>query len=98
MTHETALYEDMEAFLRVAKYPLVKHCDMTAEMKEEATDICITAVEKYASEMEKCTHVRFLGFLSHRRGTSRSIADDQGYDGQEIRTYVARHRGQGLLL
>lgn len=50
-------FEDMEAFLRVAKYPLVKFCDMHGEMKEEATDICITAVEKYATEMEKCTHV-----------------------------------------
>lgn len=28
-------FEDMEAFLRVAKYTLVKHTDMHVEMKEE---------------------------------------------------------------
>ncbi len=28
-------FEDMEAFYRVAKYTLVKHTDMTPEMKEE---------------------------------------------------------------
>lgn len=50
--------QSMEEFFKVAKYPLVKHCDMTAEMKEEAIDICITAVEKFPSEREKCTQVR----------------------------------------
>jgi dynein light chain 4 len=30
---------------------------MTAEMREEAMDICITAVEKYPADMEKCTQV-----------------------------------------
>lgn len=30
---------------------------MTAEVREEALDICITAVEKYATDMEKCTQV-----------------------------------------
>lgn len=45
-----------------AKYPLVKYTDMTAEVREEALDICITAVEKYATDMEKCTQVsRGLG-------------------------------------
>ena len=57
MTTVETSFEDMEAFFRVAKYPLIKFCDMYGEMKEEAMDICITAVEKYASEMEKCTHV-----------------------------------------
>jgi hypothetical protein len=28
-------FDDMEAFLRVAKYTLVKHTDMHAEMREE---------------------------------------------------------------
>ena len=42
---------------RMAKYPLVKYTDMTAEMKEEAMDVCITAVEKYHADMEKCTQV-----------------------------------------
>ncbi len=41
-----------------AKYPLVKYTDMTAEMREAEMDICIKAVEKYPSDMEKCTQVR----------------------------------------
>jgi hypothetical protein len=53
-----ALYQQsMEEFFKVAKYPLVKECDMTAEMKEEAIDVCITAVEKFPGEREKCTQV-----------------------------------------
>lgn len=48
---------DMEAFFRQAKYPLIKYTDMSAEMREEAMDVCITAVEKYPSEVEKCTQV-----------------------------------------
>lgn len=31
--------------------------DMPAEMRDEAMDICIIAVEKYQKEMEKCTQV-----------------------------------------
>ena len=51
--------EDMEAFLRVAKYTLIKFTDMNAEMREEAVDISITAVEKYPNlaDLEKCTQV-----------------------------------------
>jgi dynein light chain 4, axonemal len=49
----------MEEFAKMAKYPLVKRCDMTTEMKEEAIDTCITAVEKFPSEREKCTQVCF---------------------------------------
>ena len=49
----------MEAFLKMAKYPLVKHTDMTTEMREEAMDTCITAVEKHHADMEKCTQVSF---------------------------------------
>lgn len=30
---------------------------MPAEMRDEAMDICIIAVEKYQKEMEKCTQV-----------------------------------------
>lgn len=48
---------DMEAFQRAAKYTLVKYTDMHIEMKEEAMDICITAVEKYTTDIEKCTQV-----------------------------------------
>lgn len=50
--------EDMEQFLRWAKVPLVRYTDMHAEMREEAMDVSITAVEKYPSDMEKCTQVR----------------------------------------
>mmetsp|Transcript_31057 Transcript_31057/g.68955 ORF Transcript_31057/g.68955 Transcript_31057/m.68955 type:complete len:108 (+) Transcript_31057:226-549(+) len=50
-------FEDMEAFLRAAKYTLVKYTDMHVEMKEEAMDICITAVEKYPNDTEKCTQM-----------------------------------------
>lgn len=42
------------AFLQ---YTLVKFTDMHVEMKEEAMDICITAVEKYPNDAEKCTQV-----------------------------------------
>jgi hypothetical protein len=61
-------FEDMEAFFRQAKYPLVKYTDMTAEMKEEAMDICITAVEKYPADMDKCTQVGAV-----RRSNNRII-------------------------
>lgn len=57
---ETLHPMDMETFFRQAKYPLIKYTDMTAEMREEAMDICITAVEKYPSDMEKCTQVCYL--------------------------------------
>ena len=52
--------KDMEAFLKMAKYPLVKHTDMTTEMREEAMDTCITAVEKHHADMEKCTQVSLI--------------------------------------
>lgn len=48
-----------------AKYPLVKYTDMTAEMREEAMDICITAVEKYPNDMEKCTQVGAVHSVQH---------------------------------
>ncbi|GFH14678.1 dynein light chain [Haematococcus lacustris] len=57
MAAATVEFEDLEAFLRVAKYTIVKNTDMNVEMKEEAMDICITAVEKYPNDMEKCTQM-----------------------------------------
>lgn len=57
MAQEPEDIKDMEAFLKMAKYPLVKHTDMTQEMREEAMDTCITAVEKHHADMEKCTQV-----------------------------------------
>ena len=53
--------QSMDEFFKMAKYPLVRQCDMSAEMKEEAMDICITAVEKFPQEREKCTQVRRRG-------------------------------------
>ena len=49
--------KDMEAFSKMAKYPLVRQTDMSAEMREEAVDVCVTAVEKHQTDMEKCTQV-----------------------------------------
>lgn len=51
------VFEDLEAYFRVAKYPIVKYTDMNAEMREEASDILITAVEKFPADLEKCTQV-----------------------------------------
>ena len=49
--------KDMDAFFKMAKYPLVRQTDMSAEMREEAVDVCVTAVEKHQTDMEKCTQV-----------------------------------------
>ena len=46
---------DKEAFLKIAKYPLVKFSDMSTEMRDEAIDISISAVEKNPKNMEKAT-------------------------------------------
>lgn len=82
----TPLYkQSMDEFFKMAKYPLIKHCDMTAEMREEAVDICITAVEKFPSEREKCTQVRI-----NRQGNASSIV-------QRCRRFLgsaARHERQ----
>ena len=49
--------KDMGAFLSMANYPLVKHSDMTQETRDSAVDICMTAVEKFATDLEKCSQV-----------------------------------------
>jgi len=49
----------MEAFFRTANYPLVESSDMSAEVREEALDVCLLACEKHSADMEKCTQVRF---------------------------------------
>ena len=48
---------DMEAFRKMAKYPLVRACDMAPDVREEAVDICMTAVEKHQPDMERITQV-----------------------------------------
>ena len=39
--------EDREAFLKLARYPLNKHCDMEADMRTEAQQILVSAFEKF---------------------------------------------------
>ncbi|GAQ80054.1 Dynein light chain type 1 family protein [Klebsormidium nitens] len=43
---------DREAFLKMAKYPLIKSSDMMEEMRNEAVEMVITAVEKYSNNYE----------------------------------------------
>ena len=45
--------EEREAFLKMANYSLVKHTDMMAEVRDEAVDICMNAVEKFPSDLSK---------------------------------------------
>ena len=52
------LIADQDAFYRTANYPLVYECDMEAELREEATDLCVAATEKYKDNIEKATQVR----------------------------------------
>ena len=52
------LIADHDSFYRSANYPLVHDCDMEAELKEEATDLCVAATEKYKDNIEKATQVR----------------------------------------
>jgi hypothetical protein len=48
----------MEAFLKTAKYPLLRSHDMLTEAREEAVEMIVMAVEKHASDLEKCSKVR----------------------------------------
>ena len=43
----------------MANYPVIKDSDMSAEVREEALDICLLACEKHAADLEKCTQARF---------------------------------------
>ncbi|GBG66910.1 hypothetical protein CBR_g72665 [Chara braunii] len=43
---------DREAFLKMAKYPLVKHSDMVEEVRLEAVEMVITAIEKHGTNYE----------------------------------------------
>ena len=44
---------DREAFLKLAKYPLIKHTDMLEEMRIEAVELCVSAIEKFPANLEK---------------------------------------------
>ncbi|CAG5115264.1 unnamed protein product [Candidula unifasciata] len=37
---------------RIHTYPLIRHSDMTEEMKTEAMELCVTACEKFVSNNE----------------------------------------------
>jgi hypothetical protein len=102
---------DIEAFLRAAKYTLVKYTDMNNEMKEEAMDICVTAVEKYPVDIEKCTQVRPpAGPMGHGRPHTHELGpsasnplsppptDDQGPNGQEVWCTVACSGRERVLI
>ena len=52
------LIADHDSFYRTANYPLVSECDMEVDLKEEATDLCVAAAEKYKDNIEKATQVR----------------------------------------
>ena len=43
-----------------AKYPLVKACDMPADLKDEVLDICLSVAEKFPKDYEKCTQESFF--------------------------------------
>ena len=55
-----AVITDSEAFHRSANFPLLKECDMEADVKDEATDICVTAAEKYKDNIEKAAQVKVI--------------------------------------
>ena len=45
--------ENREAYIKMAGYALIKHTDMSAEMRAEAVEICTSAVEKFPTDTEK---------------------------------------------
>ena len=42
----------------MAKFPITKHTDMVAEIRDEALDISIGAVESHPGDLQKVTQVR----------------------------------------
>ena len=98
--------KDYAAFLNSANYPLVKQTDMTAEERDSAVDICIVAVEKHSSDMEKCTQAsRLIGFSSQACLTVQAqqllrpakVAGHKGCHGQEVWASLA-YCGREVLL
>ncbi len=62
---------DMAAFRKLAKYPLIKASDMSADMREDAIDIISISVEKHAADLEKCAKVMCRGFRRAQRAKSK---------------------------
>ncbi len=54
---DMTLIADLDAFYRSASYPLVACCDMEAGTRDEASDLCVAAAEKYEDNLEKATQV-----------------------------------------
>ena len=54
------LIADHDSFYRTANFPLAHKCDMEAELKEEATDLCVAAAEKYKDNLDKATQVQVI--------------------------------------
>ena len=49
---------DKDAYVKMASYPLIKHCDMESEMRNEAVEIRTGAVEKYgAKDLERASQL-----------------------------------------
>lgn len=59
------LLADLNAFYRSANYPLVADCDMEAEIRDAASDLCVAAAEKYKDNLEKATQVRGRSVAQH---------------------------------
>eukprot|EP01023_Acetabularia_acetabulum_P011103 TRINITY_DN15079_c0_g1_i3.p4 TRINITY_DN15079_c0_g1~~TRINITY_DN15079_c0_g1_i3.p4 ORF type:complete len:106 (-),score=19.85 TRINITY_DN15079_c0_g1_i3:146-463(-) len=74
----SVVFDDMEAFFRIAKYPLVKYTDMLQEILEEAMDVCITAVEKYPGELEKCVQM-IKEMMDKKFGSPWHVVVGQGF-------------------
>lgn len=66
---------DMESYIKLAKYPLVKMADMTADMREEAVDIIGLAVEKHVTDLEKCSQVCTSATASESEDTYLEVID-----------------------
>lgn len=95
MTEEKTVTNDMETFLRVAKYPVVKYTDMLVEMKEDAMDLCITAVEKYPQDLEKCTQM-IKDQMDKKFGSPWHVVVGQGFSFEithEVKTILYMYVG-----
>lgn len=64
---------DMESYRKLAKNPLVRMVDMTADMREEAVDIIGMAVEKHMADLEKCAQVAGAIANSATRSVSSAV-------------------------
>ena len=47
----------LQTFLKMAKSPLIKHSDMVEEMRVEAVEISVSAIEKCNKDFEKCSGI-----------------------------------------